>query len=142
MFRRNPGAWALLVLGALQILVPLVIFPACTGKMELASGAAAPMKCHWYALFEAVLGALLLVQAASSLFLREPRAKACAAAVTLSTGLATVLLGLDGLVGVCKGPVMACHMATRPALSVLGGLTICISTLLLIQNLRLPRRGR
>ena len=46
-FKAGAGACIQAVLAALVILIPTVLLPVCTAQMETASGAMAPMRCHY-----------------------------------------------------------------------------------------------
>lgn len=122
--------------GVLQILVPLVIFPVCQKEIETAAGSTVPMKCHWYAVVVAILGVVLVLQSLLKLWVRQPETRIYGGAATLLTGVVTMLLHNNSIIGLCANARMACRMATLPAVSILAGLTIVVSLAEIVINLR------
>ena len=114
-----------LVLGILTILVSLVIFPACSSGMELASGSTTPMKCHWSAISSALLGAITTGLGVVCCFLHTRREKVAAGVVLGLLGLGVILIPTV-LIGVCASATMRCHMAMKPALVVCGVLLLLL----------------
>lgn len=124
------------MLAVLQILVPSVIFPVCQKEIEKLSGGTVPMKCHWFAVATIILGALLLVQAILKLFLKSRETRLYNGAVTLATGIATLICTSNCVIGVCTNAKMACRMGTLPAVCILGGATAFLGTLEILLNLK------
>ena len=124
--RLSFGAMALIVLGVLVAVVPIVIFPVCEAGIATASGSSVPMKCFWTA--RASLGNGGLVALAGVLLLPGANHpfRLGVALMASFVGLLVILVPHQ-LVGVCPGEQMACHMGTLPALSLAGGLVILVA---------------
>ena len=134
--RVNICAVILGLAGVFQILIPLVIFPVCQKQIETAAGGTVPMKCHWYAMAVVILGGALILQALLKLWVKQPETSAYGGAVTLLTGVATMLLHNNSIIGLCANARMACRMATLPAVNILAGITIVVSLTEIVLNLR------
>ncbi len=117
------GALALLVLGLLITLTPQFVFPVCSAGVPTASGGVVPMKCFWTA--RAVLGdgAAIALSGLLLFFIKTPGVRLGAALLPLAAGALAVLTP-HWLIGVCPGEMMACHMGTLPALTLLGLLAV------------------
>ncbi len=127
MNKNRISALLLIIVGILQILVPVYLLPVCSKTLELVSGNTVPMKCHWYANGVCLMGVILLLQAVIKLWDKCNGAGKSCDLFLIITGMATILLGTDFVIGVCSGTRMACHMGTRPAVNILGAITIVIS---------------
>ena len=117
------GALLLIVLGCLIALTPYHLFPVCKATVPTASGGAVPMKCFWTA--RAVLGngGMIAFAGLLLLFVKTPGVRLGAALAPFSAGLLAVMTP-HGLIGVCPGETMACHMGTLPALTLLGSFAV------------------
>ena len=117
------GAIFLIVLGLFTVLTPYSIFPVCQAAMPTASGGAVPMKCFWTARAAVGSGGMILFAGLLLLFVRTPGTRLGVALMLFAVGLFAILTP-HTLIGVCPGEMMACHMGTLPALSLLGLLTL------------------
>lgn len=120
-----PIAVAFIILGLLTATVGWFIFPVCS----------APMKCSYTASAETTIGSLLVLVGAILLLTKTPEAKVVSGAVGLGLGTITILLPTY-IIGVCGMATMPCKAATQPAWIILGAVTIIVSALLTIKNLR------
>lgn len=112
----------LILLGALLMLIPTLLFPGCEGLIERADGGASmPMRCHWTGLAEVGIGILILC--AGLLSLAAKTGGAGVFAMATACGVVGVLLPIK-LIGVCAMPTMACRSAMAPAIYVSCALVI------------------
>lgn len=109
-------------LGLFVVLTP-VLLPVCQGMLELANGNKVPMRCHWTAQAEMLLGALILIAGLIQAFAANPDARRALSQMVTFLGLAVVLTPIF-IIPTCTNPDMACNVGTKPALLILGGLTI------------------
>ena len=107
-------------LGLLIILTP-VLLPVCQGLLELANGNKVPMRCHWTAQAEMILGGLILIAGLIQLFMTKYDTHSLNLQVAFM-GLAVFFIPLI-LIPTCTNPDMACNVGTKPALLILGGIT-------------------
>ncbi len=122
-FKAGAGACIQAVLAALVILIPTVLLPVCTAQMETASGAMAPMRCHYLKMASVSVGILLAAMAVIRLFANDVSAAQCLKLTQAAGGLVVSLLP-GVLIGACKNAAMHCRMLTSPALMVTGGLVL------------------
>lgn len=108
-------------LGLLIVLTPFFL-PVCQGLLQLANGKTVPMRCHWTAQAEMILGALIIVAGAFQVFAKNPESRRSLSFQTAFMGLAVVLTPLF-IIPTCVDPDMACNIGTKPALLILGGIT-------------------
>ncbi len=108
------------VLGLLIVITPIVL-PVCEGLLELANGKQVPMRCHWTARAEMLLGVLLLIVGLMVTFLKNPGERQRLHHQVGFLGLATILTPLF-IIPTCTSPDMPCNVGTKPALIILGSL--------------------
>ncbi len=120
-----------IILGLLISLGPSTIFAVC-GPMDDGKF----MKCHWTARAELGIGLGIVLLAVLSIVFasKEVRAGLLLGIATLS--LISVLIP-TALIGVCGGEHMQCNALTRPALLVIGVISIVIA---LVQPVILLRK--
>ena len=107
-------------LGLLIILTP-VLLPVCQGLLELANGNKVPMRCHWTAQAEMILGGLILIAGLIQHFMTKYDTHSLNLQMAFM-GLAVFFIPLF-LIPTCTNPDMACNVGTKPALLILGGIT-------------------
>jgi len=120
-----------IILGLLISFGPSTIFAVC-GPMDDGKF----MKCHWTARAELGIGLGIVLLAVLSIVFasKEVRAGLLLGIATLS--LISVLIP-TALIGVCGGEHMQCNALTRPALLVIGVISIVIA---LVQAVILLRK--
>jgi hypothetical protein len=119
-------------LGVLVVLFALAvsIIPAFTdcesqGKaLVLESGKEIPMKCHWTAQASIAVGVPLAAVGAMMVATRKRQSLLILGGMSVVLGIFAIALPSNNLIGVCATPTMICHTVMRPALTVLGALTI------------------
>jgi len=114
------------VSGLLVILVPTLLLPVCHQKVETKAGALLPMPCHYTARAELAVGGLLILTGmllyASK---RRPETGMTLSLVTLGLGVVVILIPTI-LIGTCRDPEHPCNLGTKPALLLLGLLTMAV----------------
>lgn len=120
-----------ILLGLLISLGPSTIFAIC-GPMDDGKF----MKCHWTARAELGIGLGIVLLAVLSIVFasKEVRAGLLLGIATLSSN--SILIP-TALIGVCGGEHMQCNALTRPALLVIGVISIVIA---LVQAVILLRK--
>jgi hypothetical protein len=91
--------------------------------LTLANGNTQPMKCHWSAQAEVAVAVPL---GGVGIMMTAGRRKGTIWSLS-SMGIllgATAIALPNGIIGTCSGPTMFCNTAMKPALNVLGALTI------------------
>lgn len=112
-------------MGFLIIIVPNWVLPVCEGMLELADGRHVPMRCFWTARAEIVLGALVLIAGLMVAFLSSAEARRRLHHLVAFLGVAVILTPLY-IIPTCMNPDMACNVGTKPALIILGGITLAL----------------
>jgi hypothetical protein len=113
------------LIGFLIIVTPNWILPVCEGLLELANGKQVPMRCFWTARSEMVLGGLVLISGLMIAYVNSSEARRRLNHQVVFLGLATILVPLF-IIPTCMNPDMACNVGTKPALLLLGGLTMAL----------------
>jgi hypothetical protein len=111
--------------GLLIIITPNWLLPVCQGLLELANGKQVPMRCFWTARAEMVMGGLLLVSGLLLIFVWSAEVRRRLNHLVAVQGLAVILFPLY-IIPTCMSPDMACNVGTKPALLILGGLTLVL----------------
>lgn len=122
--RINYIGLAVVIFGVLIILTPIV-FPVCQGLLELVSGKKVPMRCVWTARAEYMLGALTLITGLMITFLKEADSRRRLSHMVGFLGAAVFLTPLY-IIPTCMDPEMSCNVGTKPALLILGGITLIL----------------
>jgi len=99
--------WVPLLLGILVLLTPYIIAPVCAGFLELKVGRLVPMKCHWTAQAELLLGGMLVLT--SLLLFTKVKGKSLIGIFIAILGLGILLLPQQWVIGVCLSPEMSCR---------------------------------
>lgn len=94
--------------------------------MKLANGMSAPMKCHWTAMAEIGIALPLAAVGAASGFSKSKEARRVLAIVGMALGLVAIMVPAY-LIGVCPNEDMLCNALMRPALILMGVLTVAAS---------------
>jgi hypothetical protein len=110
------------VVGLLIILTP-VILPVCEGLLELVNGKQVPMRCFWTARAEMIIGALVLIAGLTIAFTKSVEARRRLNLQVVFLGVAAILTPLF-IIPTCMNPDMACNIGTKPALIILGVITL------------------
>ncbi len=118
MKKLNKWGVATAIVGLLIILTP-VVFPVCQGLLELVNGKQVPMRCFWTARAEMIIGGLVVISGLLVAFARSEDARRRLNNQVVFLGLATILTPLY-IIPTCMHPDMACNIATKPALIILG----------------------
>ncbi|MFC1936314.1 DUF4418 family protein [Chloroflexota bacterium] len=125
MFKQsNYMGWGVAIVGLLVVLTP-VLFPVCQAMLELVSGKQVPMRCHWTANGEYVMGGLLTITGVLVAFTQSKEAFRNINVVVVLLGMAVVLLPIYFL-PTCMHPEMACNLGTKPALIILGSIAVIL----------------
>lgn len=124
---KKPNTLGLLiaVTGLLIIITPNWLLPVCEGLLELVNGKQVPMRCFWTARAEMVIGALVLIAGLLVAFANSPEARQRLNHQVAALGLFTILTPLI-IIPTCMNPDMDCNVGTKPALILLGGLTLAL----------------
>ena len=119
-----------IILGLLISIGPSTIFAVC-GPMDDGKF----MKCHWTARAELGIGLGIVLLAVLSIVFasKEVRAGLLLGIATLSSN--SILIP-TALIGVCGGEHMQCNALTRPALLVIGVISIVIALVQVVILLR------
>ena len=124
-----------MALGLLVALTPYVLFTVCQTGVPTASGSFVPMKCFWTARASLGNGGLIVFSGLVLCIARHPGVRLGAALVTAAAGTLAILTPV-WVIGVCPGGMMPCHMGTRPALILLGLLTVLAAALIALRARR------
>jgi len=108
--------------GVLIIITPIIL-PVCEGLLELVNGKQVPMRCFWTARAEMILGALVVIAGLTIAFAKNAEARRRLNYQVSFLGLATILTPLF-IIPTCMNPDMACNVGTKPALIILGVVTM------------------
>lgn len=122
--RASTSGIATAVLGFLIVITPIIL-PVCEGLLELASGKQVPMRCHWTARAEMLLGVLIFIIGLMITFLKNPQERRRLHHLVAMLGAATILTPIF-IIPTCMNPDMACNLATKPALIILGGVVLLV----------------
>lgn len=104
-------------------------------SIVLEDGRTIPMKCHWSARAEIVVGANLLVTGFLLLLSKTKETRVSLGVLGLVSGISTMLLPTY-LIGVCGMDDMVCKSTVQPALLLAGGLVIVVSLIIMIVSSR------
>lgn len=124
-----------IILGLLIAIGPKLLFPVCSALIELANGKKIPMKCNWTAQAEIAVGALIVITGILLIVFREQIAQIISSIFLFLLGASTVLFPTY-LIGVCPTETMSCHVATLPALIILGSCVMVLAVINLIVKSR------
>ena len=106
-----------IILGLLIAIGPRTVFAVCESMGD------SFMKCHWTAQAELGAGAVIVILGILLLLFRDELIRfGLQSAIILQSVLVILIPGV--LIGVCGHSHMHCYALTRPALYVLGGLSI------------------
>ncbi len=119
----NKLGWGIALSGLLVAITPTWLLPVCQGLMQLANGKTTPMRCHYTASAELVIGGLAAIIGLMLVFVKEIETYKRLSNLVIVLGAAIVLTPIY-ILPTCAHPDMACNIGTKPALLLLGGLTI------------------
>jgi hypothetical protein len=120
-------AVVIIVLAVLIAVVPQFTDCLSQGRqLTLDSGKNVPMKCHWTAIAELVLGIILGVLGIEMFFSRHKETHMALGILGVVLG-AFVILVPTILIGVCMSAEMLCNSVMRPTLILAGSLVAVIS---------------
>lgn len=125
MIKSRTLAILIAVTGLFIIITPNWILPVCEGLLDLVNGKQVPMRCFWTARAEMVIGGLVLLSGLLLAYVKNAEARRRVSHQVLFLGAATILIPLY-LIPTCMNPDMACNVGTKPALLLLGGLTLLL----------------
>lgn len=112
----------LLVLGLLIAFGPQMLFPVCEFNPEKA------MKCHWMSMAEMGVGLVIAAIGALQMVMGHAKVRQGLSMAAALLGVLVPLLPLK-LIGVCMAQHMRCVTLTRPALIILGIMTVLVGGL-------------
>jgi hypothetical protein len=115
-----------IALGLVTALTPNLIFPVCEYKgrhMTLLSGKKVPMKCFWTGRAEVCLGLLLALDGLLLALFHSREAGKLSTVMAVGIG-AMIILMSTRFIGMCMSIKMPCNIGTKPALVLLGTVTI------------------
>lgn len=112
-------------LGFLIIIIPNWVLPVCEGLLELANGQQVPMRCFWTARAEMILGGLILIGGVLLTIRSSGETRRRLNQLVTAVGLAVILTPLY-VIPTCTQPDMVCNVGTKPALLLLGAVTLAI----------------
>ena len=120
-------AVVLVVLAVLISVVPQFTDCQSQGRaLTLQDGRQVPMKCHWTARSELVLGIPLFVVGVALFFSRRKETRTSLSILGVVLGALVILLP-TGLIGVCASADMVCNSVMSPALILCGSLVVVVS---------------
>jgi hypothetical protein len=132
----NTLGW-FVVLAGLAIFFMPTLLPVCDGLLELVTGKQIPMRCHWTAQAEMMMGGLVVLNGLMLAFAQQAETKRYLFALTVVLGVVVVLMPIY-LIPTCDNPDMACNIGTKPAWMILGGMTIMMGLIGLRPETRTP----
>ncbi|MDP4093618.1 MAG: DUF4418 family protein [Bacillota bacterium] len=115
----------IIVLGVLVALIPKVIFPVCTNRIELMNGKTLFMKCHWTAMTELMIGTLIVFNGILLIVFKKHETRIALSIMLFLLGLAALLIP-TAVIGMCETATMACRVGTEPALIVVSVITMAL----------------
>ena len=119
----------LIVLGVVIVLTPWYIFPVCEVYglyAKSASGANMIMPCGYTARAELGLGTVVALAGTVLLVAKSPETKRALGLLSAALG-AFVVLFPTVIIGMCANMTHPCEEGTKPALILLGAVTILVS---------------
>lgn len=117
----------IVILAVLISVVPQFTDCQSQGRaLTLESGQKVPMKCHWTARAELVVGIPLFATGAMLFFSQRKETKLVLGILGLILGVLVILLP-TGLIGVCMNAEMLCNSVMKPFLILMGSLVIAVS---------------
>ena len=114
-----------IVLGVLVALIPIIIFPVCTNRIELMNGKTLFMKCHWTAMTELLVGILIVFDGILIIGFNKCETRIALIIMTFLFGLIALLIPTV-VIGMCETATMACRVGTEPALIVVSVITMVV----------------
>lgn len=114
-----------IVLGVLIALIPQVIFPVCTDKIELLNGKTLFMKCHWTAMAELLVGILIVFDGILIIGFKKHETRLALSVMLFLLGLTSLLISTV-VIGMCATATMPCQVGTEPALIVVSVITMVV----------------
>lgn len=108
-----------IVLGALVALIPQLIFPVCTGTIELMNGKTLFMKCHWTAMTELLVGILIVLDGILIIIFKKQETRLALSIILFLFGLTSLLISTL-VIGMCETATMPCRIGTEPAIIVVS----------------------
>lgn len=138
-------AGIIIVLGLVIILTPWYIFPVCEiaekqgssqdmqnmQGMNMNSDSNSHMRCWYTAEAETGAGAFTIVLGILLFALKDRKVRRALGGITLIAGVIVALIPTV-LVGTCASPDSPCNIGTKPALILLGALTVIASLYLVL----------
>lgn len=116
--------WWVAMVGALILLTPLIL-PVCEGMLELVNGKQVPMRCHWTAHAEMLMGGVVIVVGVMLAFAKERETYRRLSNLVSILGVFVALIPLY-IIPTCMNPEMSCNIGTKPALLILAGLAFIL----------------
>jgi hypothetical protein len=131
-------AVVLIVLAVGIAVVPMFTDCLSQGKsLKTTTGMSVPMKCHWSGVAELALAVPLAVVGGLLAFSRRKESRRNLSIVGAALGAVAILVP-TALIGVCASSDMLCNSVMRPALILMGTLTIAMSLVGLVIGGRSP----
>lgn len=125
----------IMILAILISVVPQFTDCESQGRaLTLEDGRQIPMKCHWTARAELVVGVPLFAVGLMTFLSRRKESKLILGILGSILGVLVVLLP-TGLIGVCMNADMLCNSVMKPFLILMGSLTIVISLVMIIASI-------
>lgn len=112
-------------LGVFLALIPIAIFPVCTGMIELINGKTLFMKCHWAAMSELLVGILIAFDGILIIVFQNYETRLALNIMLFLFGLTALLIPTEAI-GLCDTASMACRVRTEPALIVVSVITMIV----------------
>jgi len=135
-------AVALIVLAVLISVVPQFTDCQSQGRqLTLDNGKNVPMKCHWTAVAELVLGITLAVLGIELFFSRRKETRMALGILGVVLGVFVILIPTV-LIGVCMSADMLCNSVMKPALILTGSLVAVVSLVVTIVSVRQDENSR
>jgi hypothetical protein len=139
----NFWRYAMKVLSVLIIVLAVLIavLPQLTDcqsqgrQLTLANGQTVPMKCHWTAIAELVLGIPLAILGIELFLSRHKETRMALGILGAALGLFIILIPTL-LIGVCTMGEMLCNSVMKPALILAGSLVIVCSVIIAVVSER------
>lgn len=123
----------LLILGIVVAIGPYTVYPICSGTMH--------GNCYDTGHAEIVLGALIALFSAITLFLKDTKKRTGLTLIVLVLAVLSVLF-VTSITGTCDGSMMACNKTGKPGIIAVGTVTAFVAVIGLVFEKAGKRRVR
>ena len=132
----------IIVLGLLAAIGPQTIFETCQGRLQVTDGRVVdgqaniirqvPMRCHWGARAMIGIGGMVTLLGLTTIAFASFKTRLGLAIGTLLSGIVSLLIPTDVLIGICISPTMECRTGFGPGITAISILLIIVSALYMV----------